>query len=145
MIRIPEEELDYTVQGHYFHQGRPFTGIAYLLDDTGRLEGEQEFRDGYQWGVGRGWFTSGQMEYEEHLSQGLAHGLRREWDEEGRLAAEEMYELGTRLWGNRWDADGNLIEQFRLSEADPAFEMLETYRKAYKKAGTYEPLPPLPE
>lgn len=144
MSRVPNESLDYTDDGLYCYEGEPFTGISYFQGKGGWLKAEHEYRDGMRWGPSKGWFKPGSPEYEEQWSQGLLHGLRREWHEGGRLAAEETYEYGIRLWGKRWDEEGNPAEDFRLEETDPNFDTLQMYRAAYKKAGLDQPSPPVP-
>jgi antitoxin component YwqK of YwqJK toxin-antitoxin module len=131
VLRVPEEALDYTDEGEFHFKGKPFTGIAFSLADGGSLEAEHEFREGLYSGLSRGWHPSGCLEYEATCSQGLVHGLRREWHESGRLAAEEAYEYGIRVEGRRWDAEGDLIEEYQLQDTDPAHRVLEAYRVAY--------------
>jgi hypothetical protein len=142
MQRVPNEALDYTDEDLYFYEDQPFTGISYFLGKDGWVNAEHEYRDGMRWGLSKGWFKPGSLEHEEQWSQGLLHGRHQEWHEGGRLAVEEMYEYGIRLYGKRWDEQGNLIEDFRISETDPNFDTLEMYRAAYKKAGLDRPSPP---
>lgn len=106
--------------------GVPFTGTSYFLTGAGTIDGEHEYRDGMRWGVSRGWYASGSPEFEEHLEHGLLHGTRKEWNQDGSVAAEDRYEYGVRVQGRRWGENGALIEDFTLTEADPAYDTLTT-------------------
>jgi hypothetical protein len=56
-----------------------------------------------------------------------------------------MYEYGIRVWGRRWDEQGNLVEDFQLIESDRGFGVLPVYRSAYEKAGLDGPPRSVPE
>jgi antitoxin component YwqK of YwqJK toxin-antitoxin module len=130
MERVPYSELDYPGDdGLYYHEGAPFTGVAYQMAKGGWLESEVEYRDGLANGPGKSWFPSRSLAAECRTAGGVYHGLRRQWHENGRSAAEEMYEHGICLWRRRWDAEGNQIEDFRLKETDRDFGALQMFRK----------------
>jgi antitoxin component YwqK of YwqJK toxin-antitoxin module len=131
MKRVPDESLTYSNGGMYL-DGEPFTGIAYFLDDEGRLEAEVTYRAGSEVGLKRGWFENGQPSYEVFMFNGVFHGKKREWHRNGQLAEDSDYELGFELRHKRWDEEGELIEEFELDKDDPGYKRLEKFREAYK-------------
>ena len=85
MKRVPESELDYPGDdGLYYHDGVPFTGVAYNRAGRG-LRTEEEYRDGLSWGAVRRWHPTGTPASEKQTVAGVFHGLCLEWDEQGRL------------------------------------------------------------
>jgi len=136
MKRVLDSSLDYPGRdGLYYHDGRPFTGIAYALFPSGELEFETEYRDGAEWGLHRKYSKEGAIIEEGNYRAGFREGLWRAWDASGKLALEEFREFGCPLTRKRWDAQGNLVEDFSLKESDPAFATLKVYRKIYGKSG----------
>jgi antitoxin component YwqK of YwqJK toxin-antitoxin module len=130
MKRIPDSELDYPGDdGLYYHEGTPFTGIAYHLSRDGGIESEVEYQSGLGNGVGKNWFPSGALAAEYQASGGVYHGQRRQWHQNGRLASEEMYEHGICLRRKRWDEGGIQVEDFVLKETDRDFRTLQMFRK----------------
>ncbi len=133
MDRVPIEKLNYPGDGLYYRDGIPFTGIACFVSEDGWVEADSTYREGMEWGPSRTWYAPGRLASEAQVAGGLLHGLRREWHENGTLAAEEMFELGVRIWGNRWDPEGNLIEAFQLRESDSSFRTLQEQRAYFSQ------------
>jgi antitoxin component YwqK of YwqJK toxin-antitoxin module len=135
MLRLPSERLDYPGDGLHYFEGQPFTGVMEFRRPDGGLEGEEEYRDGLLWGCRRIWFPSGRPQEEAECAWGGYHGRAREWYEDGRLASDEVYEYGIRTRGTTWGEDGQVAEEFKLSESDPAYRTLELFRAAFGDAG----------
>ena len=136
--RYTTEQLDYPGDGLHSLDGEPFTGIIESRSPDGRLEGEEEYRDGLLSGRKRGWYPTGGLELEAECAEGVYHGKVREWYEDGRLAADAVYEHGIKLRRQAWDESGDLYEDYTLSESDPAFGILQAARSAeamYRASG----------
>lgn len=108
------------------------------------MVGEQEFREGLQWGEGWAWSNAGVLIGQEQWVSGLYHGICREWSDDGQLIAEEGYEYSVRMWGRYWDEQGNPIREERLRKTDPDYETLRIYRTGYRQAGLDGDFPPVP-
>jgi antitoxin component YwqK of YwqJK toxin-antitoxin module len=133
MTRVTEEELDYPGDGLYYHDGKLFTGVVVSLSDEGWVLAEEELRDGLLAGWKRAWHRPGALACEAQCDLGVLHGLCREWDEDGHLVVENSYEYGIRVSGKCWDSGGRVVEEFHLTEADPAFIILQVSRAAQKR------------
>lgn len=120
--------------------GRPFTGIAYDLSPEGWLAEELSFENGIQTGPMRSFDRTGRMVDEEYQLAGVSHGPRMAWHENGQLAEEELFEFGTLLEAQYWDASGRLLRSFALDPADPAWDVVQRHRRIM--SGDDEPLPP---
>ena len=124
MKRVSNQSLVYD-DGLMILEGEPFTGIGDLVDDTGQLVGEIEYRNGLEWGMKRGWNIPDKLYYEGCFYRGVLHGKQREWHANGQLAEEGDYELGFVLRKRRWDEDGNLLNEYELQETDPDYKTLQ--------------------
>jgi antitoxin component YwqK of YwqJK toxin-antitoxin module len=134
MKRVRQKELDYESDGLYYLDGKPFTGTLEYLAKGGWVQAEEEYRDGLLSGWKREWHRPGALEKEAQCAWGACHGSYREWDEDGRLVVEGTYEYGIRVSGKRWDEDGRVVEDFRLRETDPDFDLLEAFRASHAEA-----------
>jgi antitoxin component YwqK of YwqJK toxin-antitoxin module len=133
MKRVPEDSLDYTGDGFYYLDERPFTGVGYSVSEDGWLETETEYRDGLEWGLRRQWYAPNKLLAEAELSRGVKHGKERLWHRNGKLKEEGDYELGTTLKRKKWDENGNLEEDFELKETDSNFKLLQQFREIEKR------------
>jgi antitoxin component YwqK of YwqJK toxin-antitoxin module len=129
--RFTSEQLDYPGDGLHYLKGEPFTGVMEFRYKNGTLEAEEEYKDGLLSGMRRVWHPSGIPQEEAECAWGVHHGRLREWDEQGRLIIDATYEYGIRTHGTRWDEQGQVTEEFELSEADPAYRTLERARIAF--------------
>lgn len=141
MLRVKRSEVSFQTtecgpNGNWMYRGRPFTGTAYTLGPDRNVQSEQEFRDGLQWGNCWERFRSGQMYREATFFRDVMHGRVREWYEDGQLAEDGEYEYGITLWEKKWDKNGTLVEDYRLSESDPDFQLLEAMRQAFSDGQT---------
>lgn len=105
-------------------QGRPFTGVAYESDGTGRLISEVTYVDGLQNGVGREWYESGKLRSESQFMHGSKHGLSKNWYEDGRLASEAEYQYSIKTQERTWDRGGTPIGDWSLPQDDPQRELI---------------------
>jgi antitoxin component YwqK of YwqJK toxin-antitoxin module len=125
-----EQQLDYASDGLYYLDRVPFTGVLECRSEDGTLEAEEEFRDGLLSGRKRAWHPGGGLELEAECALGAFHGRVRRWHESGQLASDAVYEYGIRVQGRAWDESGALVEDYALAESDPAFGLLQAFRKA---------------
>lgn len=62
------EDLDYSDGDLYFHDGFPFTGVAFAEDEDGRAE--MSYYEGVQDGPMREWYEGGQIKVERSFAVG---------------------------------------------------------------------------
>lgn len=110
------------------YRGQPFTGIAFELDQHGKLLSETSYVDGQKEGIAKEWGPAGIVVREQHYANDTRHGHSREWYESGSLKSEAEYELGICLWEREWTNDGQLVRDFMLNEGDPQFATLQKLR-----------------
>jgi hypothetical protein len=131
--RIEYDDLD-LIEGDYGYEyvvdGKPFTGIAYILNPNGQLYSETEFVDGYP-KADRGWYPSGQLEKEKLYR--TIYGSTHEWFENGRIRQEITREHGIVTSQRIWDEMGNLVHEYNIGEHDPNFSSLSRSRERYSR------------
>lgn len=71
--RVQFDDLELGNNGVMMSQGRPFTGVAYETNSSGKAIGEASFLDGIQRGVAREWLESGQLVSEAHYDFGVTN------------------------------------------------------------------------
>jgi antitoxin component YwqK of YwqJK toxin-antitoxin module len=131
MERVDESRLEHRQDDRLYYLGKPFSGVAFRQSADGQVMYEIGYRDGRRWGPSREWYDDGQLASEEHYAWDWAHGFFRRWHGNDRLAVEENYEWGVALRRRAWDEEGNLIEDYRLEEADPEFRTLQMHRTKF--------------
>lgn len=136
MIRATSLELDYPGDGLMYLNDEPFTGFHTFCDDSGWECAEHEYRDGLLYGIKRMWWRPGLLELEAECKWGVYHGRVREWHESGHLAFDAMYEHGVKLRGKMWNELGEVIEDYTLSESEPSFRLLESFRQKLAQAAS---------
>ena len=137
MQRALAGQLDYAGDGLYYLNGEPFCGICYTMKGA-RGRSETVFRDGLIWGTTKEWYGSGQLMREASYFKGVFHGKVQEWHKSGQLAEQGEYEYGIALWEKRWDENGQLVEDFSLTEADEDYAVLQRYRSMYRSSSCSE-------
>jgi antitoxin component YwqK of YwqJK toxin-antitoxin module len=133
MRRLPFNQIGYRDDGFYCHKDKPFTGVAFVRWDDGKLRAEIEYRDGMRWGVAKEWFPNGCLAGEAGWAWDLYHGVSREWHENGQLASEDVFEYGIRLSGKKWDANGKLVEKFVIRKNAAALRRLAELKKYFSE------------
>ena len=137
MIRVDEDELEYTDESIYIWQGKPFTGIGYECLPNGALISEVSYVDGIQRGIAREWYSSGQLHVEEHYFDGSKHGEYHEWFENGQLKTETVYEFSILVKKKVWDEKGSLVKEFEISESDSLYSTLKVFRETKGSSNSY--------
>ena len=129
--RVTTVQLAYPGDGLHYLGGEPFTGTLEFTRPGGGLEAEEEYQAGLLSGRRRVWYPSGRLQEEAQCAWGGYHGRVRTWYEDGQPAGDDVYEYGIRTRGTRWDEQGRVVEDFALSNADPAYRTLELSRVAF--------------
>jgi antitoxin component YwqK of YwqJK toxin-antitoxin module len=140
--RVPDAELsadDDSNDGVYYYDDEPFMGVSFSEYPNGGLCLEMEWRHGVLWGTYRRYAPNGQITEEGEYRAGFREGMWREWHPNGTLASETECEFSAVLTRRRWDASGELVEDYQLHEGDPAYASLQMYRQAYGRSGYIEP------
>lgn len=87
--------------GNREHQGAPFSGLAVVHFEDGRLASEQSFTSGRRDGQLRKWFSSGQLAFESHYRLGRREGLTQSWWRNGNRRSTTQY-LNDKPDGENW-------------------------------------------
>ncbi len=126
-LRVSSENLEYTEDGLYFYEGKPFTGVE-VFEENGWIQGEHELRQGLKWGLQRSWYRPGVREEEAECAWGGYHGSVRKWHWNGHLALDGEFEHGIRVRVKEWDEDGKLTEDYTIQPTDSWYDTLQMYR-----------------
>ncbi|KAJ6041611.1 uncharacterized protein N7446_010508 [Penicillium canescens] len=132
MQRVLADRIGYPGDGLYYFDGEPFSGVSYTTKGGAWENSEAEIHDGLLWGTTKEWYGPGQLMHEASYFKGVLHGNAREWHKSGQLAEDGDYEYGIALWKKSWDENGQLIEEFTLTQADEDFTVLQRYRSIYE-------------
>lgn len=126
---VPDSQIDFDPELRFYYEGVPFTGITYA-DEPDGARSEITYKDGYQTGPERSWYSDGALESEAWYYANVPHGPNREYGADGTLISEKRYECGTLVSSRRWDERGELLESFTLRPTAPGFAVLERSRQA---------------
>jgi hypothetical protein len=124
MIRVDSKDLTFEGDGFCLIGKEPFTGIAFENWPDGRLRSEEAYLLGHKEGKSREWDHTDQLVEEESLKHGVADGVSRTWHENGRLAHERISERGVRLASTSWDANGTVVDEFKIDPNSREFQRL---------------------
>lgn len=136
MKRVPASSISFGVDGFYYCGGEQFTGVAYTEFPDGKPRSESEYRDGLRWGKSTAWHKNGAPAAESEFFRDVMHGTAREWSPTGQLESEIVCEYGITLHEREWDAQGNLLKEYRLEENKPDHRALLNLRNIHGTAGT---------
>lgn len=125
--RIDIEDIDFD-DYVYYYEGKPYTGVAYELDGDGELRSELTFFCGLPEGRWCDYYENGNLCGEDFYKLGLSHGQNREWHPDGTLKKEKWFEYGICTSAKEWDADGNLITDFKIDPGCDEYKQLEKRR-----------------
>jgi antitoxin component YwqK of YwqJK toxin-antitoxin module len=130
--RIDIEDIDFD-DYIYYYEGKPYTGHAFELDDDGKLRSELTFFCGLPDGRWCDYYQNGNLSGEDYYKLGQSHGQNREWFPDGALKSEKVFEYGICTIEKQWDADGNLIEDFKIDPSCDDYVQLEKRRLTEKE------------
>jgi antitoxin component YwqK of YwqJK toxin-antitoxin module len=128
LTRVKFDDLEMSYGYALMFHGRPFTGIAFALDQSGRLIEEAECVDGMMDGVVREWSAEGVLVMEENLAFNILHGSKRRWFQNGNLKSTGEYELGICIRETEFSETGETVRHYALTKSDWHFKILKRYR-----------------
>ena len=124
-----------------YYQSKPFTGIAFSVDNdgqllrersfkngilngshkiwhkNGQLKEEGDFKNGKENGKFKGWYKSGELEYECGFTEGVYDGLTRRWYKNGQLEYEGRFDNGKFVGVHKsYKRDGQLEKENKFSD-----------------------------
>jgi|GEM_PF-3919915 len=128
-VDYDELDFDYSAEGvQCLWQDQPFTGVGVELYPDGTLRAESVFRNGLDTKAGSLWYATGQVQ-RRAVADEARHTLHvTEWYENGSPQSQTTYEFGVKTAEQRWDAQGTLLTDFRITEHDEYYETLLLYR-----------------
>ena len=131
MKRIPNNQLTLTEYLVCLHEGKPFTGIGYTLDQHGNVLSESCYVAGRKEGIGRDWRVDNPKKLESVTAykNNMRHGRRRVWHWSGHLKVDAVFEYDLLVARKTWDYSGNLESVWKIKEGDSFYKMLMTMRK----------------
>jgi len=123
-IKIDEDDLYVLEDGTYEWQDKPFTGIACEFREDGSVINETEYVNGMQEGIARCYHPSGKLYCETNWVKNSLHGRARDWYENGQIERDALYEYAILVREQKWDDNGKLVKDFRITEDHPLFKIL---------------------
>jgi antitoxin component YwqK of YwqJK toxin-antitoxin module len=129
MTRVKFDDLEMSYEcGLMLHNGEPFTGVAFALDQNGHIIEEAECVDGMMDGIVREWSADGILVMEESLAFNILHGSKKRWFQNGNLKSTGEYELGICIRETEFSETGETVREYALTENDWHFDILKRYR-----------------
>lgn len=123
-MRIHFDDLVVDENQLHLYNDKPFSGVAIEKFANGSLSCEQEFCEGIESGKRREWFPSGSLKTEAYITRGVLNGLKTQWFESGKKQLEAQYLKGICTARTQWSEDGEVVEQYEVSENDWRLKLL---------------------
>lgn len=102
------------LEGRFFFDGEPYTGVAELRFPNGERRELVAFRRGRREGRRVRWFVDGTMAYRGYFRDGKPEGRSETWWRSGTKRSESRYRDGvTHGVQRRWYANGALFKELR--------------------------------
>ncbi|GAB5445127.1 MAG: hypothetical protein Fues2KO_54760 [Fuerstiella sp.] len=127
-MKVNFEQLEVSSDQSYWHDGKPFSGVAVYRREDGTLESEVMFEDGTQSGPFSDFHSDGRIACAGVIQNGVNHGDFKYWDRNGRLTKTESYEFGICTSRQEYDEAGNVISDYTIAEDDSNAALLAAYR-----------------
>jgi antitoxin component YwqK of YwqJK toxin-antitoxin module len=127
-IRIAEDLIEWDGDIRLYN-GQPFTGVGFSLNQNGQLELERHYKDGFEEGLCREWYSNGQLELEYFAIRGLANGRLTKWHKHGQVKSIDLCEHGIVTKYEEWDESGTSIKKGELDKKSVLYSELERRRK----------------
>jgi antitoxin component YwqK of YwqJK toxin-antitoxin module len=136
-VDFEEIETEYTKGGSpiYTWKGEPFTGIAYILDDAGKIAKETSYVDGIEDGIETMWYSNGQIETIRGIKWNRPHGKFQYWYEDGKIKLEGVCDLGHVIERKQWNQDGDLIEDYNIENFPERYQDFLTEKEIFDRYG----------
>jgi antitoxin component YwqK of YwqJK toxin-antitoxin module len=126
---VDPDTLD-CVNGVFFLNGQPFTGMGLQRYSDGSKRDEVPFLDGREHGVARSWYRDGRLAGETTYVRGVKHGPRREWFENGLLRSEELFEFDLVMRKEVRNDHQEVIENYECPTSAPIYRRIIEQRNA---------------
>ncbi len=113
--QLADELILKPIEGKWYHDNRPFNGIALDYYDDGTLLSSIAYVAGKKQGQAHWWFDSGQEQKKAFYRANRLHGTVMTWWPNGLKSSESSYEMGV-LNGiqKRWHSNGQLARKTQL-------------------------------
>ncbi|MGW0688441.1 toxin-antitoxin system YwqK family antitoxin [Streptomyces sp. NPDC002754] len=110
-MRIDDEDTPMDDGMLVYYQDELFTGEVVSKDASGLVVDLVTYTNGVQNGPQGQWYSDGTKEMEAEAANGIAVNDFRTWHKNGQLSEHSIFNSkGRRTRRQRWDQDGNLIE-----------------------------------
>ena len=116
--------------GLFYHDGKPFNGIAFQMYDEKNIQFEKSFKDGKQDGEEKYWYENGTLKINTNFKNGKKDGKVSKWHENGQLEEEGFYEDGYMNGVFKgWHENGNkaYVKEIKLISID--YSVANQYKK----------------
>lgn len=130
MLRVKDEDLDYSDDQVCIFQDKPFSGVSYEMDGD-FLIGETTYLNGLRHGLSASWYPSGSKFIVEDFVNNYRHGKSFEWFESGAIKSETAYEYGIVLNIIIFDESGTIVKNYELLASDEGYNILTMRRKRF--------------
>lgn len=115
-MRIDQNDTYVDETQRVFHEDELFTGELEHRDADGNLLELANYYEGVKHGVQEQWYPSGERKTRGISKMGKAVGDWYQWHPDGRPAMHRTFnDNGWPLHVKRWDAEGNLVQDQKLS------------------------------
>ena len=122
MRRVPYDDIEFTHDRVYMHDGEPFTGVGVEIHREGWTICEVEYRHGKQHGFAREFSKAGKIIGETPYVNDLKHGREREWYDNGKVRTENVFEFDILMESISWSENGEVNRSYLRPPEDPLYK-----------------------
>lgn len=113
-----KENLLNDIEGVFYYENKPFSGISISHHDSKTLHSEIEFLDGLKHGLANYFDKNGQLFIQNNYKNGLKHGKQYNLLSNGTKTKESVYDNGIHIKSYHFDIDGNEIKNLNWFSGD---------------------------
>lgn len=135
-MAIDYDELMYTDEHVFVHDGLPFTGTAEERFPNGSVRCRFQFLDGKEHGVVEEYFSSGARKKCVPYLHGSVNGREFEWHESGAVKLEREVEFGIQISSREFDESGHLIKEYIRPDGDAMMDVVKARRRSESSHAT---------
>lgn len=126
MIKVAEDDLEYSDDSIWTFDGKPFTGIG-VVELPGDGIRETQFESGVEHGGTKVWDSNGILREFLPCFRDTLHGISLRYDANGEIEVAERYEYGVRVSEGVPDSKGCLSWTTVLEEGSPLARVRQKY------------------
>jgi antitoxin component YwqK of YwqJK toxin-antitoxin module len=112
----------------YYQNNKPYTGVVYEMFQ-GRIDLEYEVVNGVKQGIETEFYPNGRIQSVSQYAGNLLDGPLISYYENGAVEEKAMFEKGVCIRSTSYDENGQVTEEYTISEDSPEYPWLTYLRQ----------------